>query len=58
MKVEEAYRTPNRWEQKQVTTPYNNQNAEHTEQRENTETCKRKRASNIKANLSELHLNS
>ena len=58
MKVEEAYRTPNRWEQKQVPSPYNNQNAEHKEQRENTKTCKRKRASNIKANLSELHLNS
>ena len=47
MKVEEAYRRENRLKQKQVPSPYNNQNAEHTEKRENIETCKSKRPTNI-----------
>ena len=31
MKVQEAYRTPNRLDQKKIPLPYNNQNTKHTE---------------------------
>ena len=31
MKVQEAYRTPNRLDQKKIPSPYNNQNTKHTE---------------------------
>ena len=55
--VQEAYRTPKRFEQKKKILPlHNNQSTKCTEQRENIKTCKRKRPSKyIKANLSELH---
>ena len=47
IKVQEAYKTPNRLNQKKVPTPYNNQNTKHREQRKNIKSCKRKRLSNI-----------
>ena len=31
MKVQEAYRTPNKLNKKKVPSPYNNQNTKHTE---------------------------
>ena len=31
MKVQEAYRTPNRLDQKKIPSPYNNQNTKHTD---------------------------
>ena len=31
LKVQEAYRTPNRLDQKKIPSPYNNQNTKHTE---------------------------
>ena len=42
MKVQEAYRTPNRLDQKKIPLPYNNQNTKHTEQRKNNKICKTK----------------
>ncbi|KAL6084859.1 hypothetical protein STEG23_002844 [Scotinomys teguina] len=43
MKVQEAYRTPNRLDQKKVTLPHNNQTTKHTEQRKVIKSCKGKR---------------
>ena len=48
MKIQEAYRTPNRLNQKKkVTLPHNHQNTKHTQQRENIKSSKGKRSSNL-----------
>ena len=48
MNIQEAYRTPNRRDQKRNIFPsHNNQNPKCTKQRKNTKGSKRKRESNI-----------
>ena len=41
IKVQEANRTPNKWDQK-ILSSHNNQNTKHTEQRKNIKSCKGK----------------
>jgi hypothetical protein len=54
--IQEAYRTPNRLDQKRKFLPtHNNQNTKCTKQRKNIKSSKGKRSSNIKVDLSELH---
>ena len=46
--IQEAYRTPNRLDQKEkILPPYNTQNTKCTEQRKNIKSCNGKRPSNI-----------
>jgi hypothetical protein len=46
--IQEAYRTPNKWEQKRNLPPsHNHQNTKHTEQRKNIENAEGKMSSNI-----------
>jgi hypothetical protein len=40
IKIQEAYRTPDRLGQKEVLSVHNNQNLKHTEQRTNIKSCK------------------
>lgn len=44
---QEAYRTPNRLDQKKILLSYNDQNIKCTEQRKNIKSCKSKKPSNI-----------
>ena len=46
--IQEAYRTPNRLDQKKkILQPHNNQNIKGTEQRKKINSCQRKRPNNI-----------
>ena len=47
IKVQEAYRTPNKWDQKKIFSSHNYQNTKCTEQRKNVKSFKGKRPSNI-----------
>ena len=47
MNIQEAYRTPNRLNQKRNSPSHNKQNTKYTRQRENIKSTKGKRSSNI-----------
>ena len=56
MKVQEAYRTPNRLDQKKIPLPYNNQNTQNIQNKERiVRAAKEKGQVTIKVNLSGLH---
>jgi hypothetical protein len=48
IKIQDAYKTPNRLDQKKTLLSHSNENTKHTKQRTNIKSCKRKGPSKIK----------
>jgi ribosomal protein S24E len=51
IRVQEAYRTPNKWDLKRILLSHNNQNTKCTQQGKNIKRCKGKRPSNIQRKI-------
>ena len=55
IKVQEAYRTPNKWDQRRKSSNHIITKRLNEQSKESIKSCKGKRSSNIKVDLSELH---